>query len=156
MHAPVVVLVDPRGRVCARHARTRERVAAQVGAARLDHALADGAEPESDPVLALRAGRLASAHTRLVYARSVRRILRAADVPGSLIAAHSSAVRLDRVTRAHRELELLVDRLTASAPVSTSSTSSATGISGACAAAYSIAYACASFDDERKNPTTMS
>ncbi len=110
--------MDPRGRVCARDARARERVAAQVGTTRLDHALADGAEPESDPVLALRAGRLASAHTRLVYARSVRRILRAADVPGSLIAAHSSAVRLDRVTRAHCELELLVDRLTAPAPVS--------------------------------------
>jgi hypothetical protein len=113
-----VVLVDPAGRVCARHAWRRERMAAQFTPSRLDRALAAGAPPEASAVLALRARRLASPHLRLVYARSLQRLLRSADAPSSMLSAHTSAVRLDRVRAAHDELELLVARLTARAPVS--------------------------------------
>jgi hypothetical protein len=111
-----VVLVDPSGAVCARPANFREWAAAHVAPERLDLALAGGARPEDRPDLALRARWLASPRTRRMLAGSLRRLLRRADGP---VEARSrlAPVVLDRVARAHQEIELLLERLLAPAPV---------------------------------------
>jgi hypothetical protein len=113
----VVLQVDRAG-VYVAPVTLRRRVEAILLADRLDHALADGALPETDVLLALRAERLACAHMRNELACSVGRLLRAAGEPqGGLSRAASMAV-LERVRESHDVLEELVDHLLAPVPVS--------------------------------------
>jgi hypothetical protein len=116
MPSRLVVLVDPSGAVCARPAHWREWVAARVAPERLDLALAGGARPEDRPELALRARWLASPRTRRMLAGSVRRLLRRTD-ESAAPASSRTPVMLDRVARARRAMELLLERLLAPAPV---------------------------------------
>ncbi|MFZ0323449.1 MAG: hypothetical protein WAN48_04865 [Actinomycetes bacterium] len=115
----VVVLVEPSGAVCARRARFRERVAAHLAPERLDLELAAGASPESRPDLALRARSLASPRSRQVLAGSVRRLLRRVDDPVSALPTYPTLALLDRVEESRHELDLLLERLLAPAPLPT-------------------------------------
>jgi hypothetical protein len=113
----VVLQVDRTG-VYVAPVTLRRRVEVILLADRLDHALAEGALPETDVLLALRAERLACAHMRSELARSVGRLLRAALEPQRGLTRAPSMAVLERVRESHDALEELVDHLLAPVPVS--------------------------------------
>lgn len=112
---PVVVETGPWG-VEAREATWRERILARLLTRRLDSQLAAGRSPESDPLLSLRAQRLARPATRLALARAIGRLLREASTP--LRRANPPLADLHAVREVERDLAGLVDQLVAPAPVS--------------------------------------
>ena len=113
----VVLLVDATGGIYAEPVTLRRRVAAAVLADRLDRTLAEGVEPESDVLLAVRAERLASVRSRNDLARTLGRLLRAASEPEHTLGRASSMAVLSRVREAQPELEDLIDHLLAPVPV---------------------------------------
>jgi hypothetical protein len=114
---PVVLQVDRTG-VYVAPVTLRRRLEALLLADRLDHALARGAVPETDVLLALRAERLACARTRAELASTVGRLLRAAGEPQRGLTRDPSLAVLERVRESHAALEELVDQLLAPVPVS--------------------------------------
>jgi len=114
---PVVLQVDCSG-VYVAPVTLRRRVEALLLADRLDRALAAGRPPETDVLLALRAERLACAHTRSELACSLGRLLRVAGEPQRGLTRVSSMAVLERVRASHDALEELVDQLLAPVPVS--------------------------------------
>lgn len=116
----VVVLLDDQG-VWTRRATFLERLRARVHAPSLDVALASGAAPESDVLLALRAQRIARLDHRRQLALSVMRLLAACERrPRSTLLAFEPQPMavMPRVVAAHDDLERLVMSLLAPAPVS--------------------------------------
>ena len=95
--------------------RWRDRLVARVRAAALDRRLAAGASPEASVQLAVHAGRLCATTERQVLARSLTRIVAAADAP----MARRLTAPVDRpaVRRARAELAAVAGRLVASGPV---------------------------------------
>jgi len=113
----VVLLVDATGGIHVEPVTTRCRVKAAVLADRLDRMLAEGIEPESDVLLAIRAERLVAIRTRHDLARTIGRLVRAATEPEHPLSRASSMAVLSRVREVQPELEDLIDRLLAPVPV---------------------------------------
>lgn len=114
---PVVILVDRRAGVCARPASLSERLRSHLHGHELDEALAAGAPPEEQPLLALRALQLASPTARRDACRGLDRLLHAGPPPRP---RHLSAPALqyERIEATRPELEQLRDTLAASVPLS--------------------------------------
>jgi hypothetical protein len=112
----VVVLLDAEG-VWSRRATLSERLRTRVHAAGLDERLAAGEAPESDPLLSLRAQRLARIGCRRQLALGVMRVLAQCE-PGRSKLEPAPLVVVPRVVAAHDDLERLVTSLLAPAPVS--------------------------------------
>ena len=110
-----VLLVDDQGALTLHRVRPWQRVLAHVAAARLDHALADGASPEASTGLAARASRLTSTRFRRDLAASVQRVLVATGEPALPVAARAplGAARPLRIplrsTRVKQSAPLLVE-----------------------------------------------
>lgn len=114
---PVVVLVDERNSVCARPASLAERLQSHLFGHGLDRALAAGACPEGQVLLALRAQQLASPAVRQETARCVGRLLEADAAPRQPYSA-ASWLQRQRVETARPELERLRDTLASPVPIS--------------------------------------
>ena len=91
-----ILLQDDRGRLMLRRLRPWHRALARCDASRLDRELAAGASPETSPRLAARAVQLTSMKARRDLARSVRRILAAAE-PAVVMPSPAAAVRPPRL-----------------------------------------------------------
>jgi hypothetical protein len=113
---PFVLLIDDTGLVV-RRVTWWQRVRARLHADSLDRELAAGVPPESDVLVALRARRLARIGTRETLARSVERLLDASRTCDERRTRTSMAV-LPRIVCARADLEALVERLRAPAPLS--------------------------------------
>lgn len=96
----------------------RDRIAVRFRAFELDRALADGAPPEGDAALALRARQLTGARRRRRVARELHRVVRDARGPVAL-GVRQPAIRLPVCRRkvAAADLERLARRLLAPAHV---------------------------------------
>lgn len=115
-HGRHVLLLDDDGlEVC--RVTWWQRLQMRVHADTLDRLLAAGVPPESDVLLALRAERLARPRTRETLARTIERLLLASQTYGDRRTRPSMAV-LPRVACARADLEALVERLRAPAPLS--------------------------------------
>lgn len=112
----VVVLLDADG-VWSRRATLLERLRARMHAGRLDERLAAGEAPESDPLLCLRAQRIARIDSRRQLALGVMRVLAQCE-PGRSKLEPAPLVVVPRVVAAHDDLQQLVSSLLAPAPVS--------------------------------------
>jgi hypothetical protein len=117
---PTLVLVTDSegGKVVARPARLRERLAARWRAGSLERELARGAAPESAAALALRAQELIGPSARAALARRLSGILRDARRAPRVGSAKVPPQRR-AVVAAARDLERLAARLLAPGPVST-------------------------------------
>lgn len=114
----LVVLLHPDG-VSTRRATWGERFQARLRVTRLDERLAAGEAPESDPLLALRAQRLARIGSRRDLALSVLRLLAECEPRRSTLSAGPPPLAVvPRVAAAHDDFEQLVSSLLAPAPVS--------------------------------------
>lgn len=113
-----VLLVDEDLRMIARRVRPRERVLARLRSERLDHELACGAEPESSPLLAVRAQILVRPGVRRRLARSLRRVLFEASGPDAHPYWGKIPVRREAIAVARPSYQALVDALLAPGPVS--------------------------------------
>lgn len=112
----MVVLLDSEG-VWSRRATLGERLRTRIRAAKLDVRLAAGEPPESDPLLSLRAQRLARIDSRRALALGIMRVLAQCE-PGRSRLEPAPLVVVPRVVAAHDDLEQLVTSLLAPAPVS--------------------------------------
>jgi hypothetical protein len=110
----IVVLAEATG-LGLRRVRWRDRVVARVRTSALDRRLAAGASPESSVLLALHAARLCEPTERQVLARSLTRIVAAADAP--MVRRLAAPVHRPAVQRARAELAAVAGRLVASGPV---------------------------------------
>jgi hypothetical protein len=116
LEAVPMIVVQQQGSVLGlRRVRWRDRLVVRVRAAALDEQLAAGVSPESSVTLALHAGRLCRDGHRRVLARSLTRLVAAADAP----AARRLKMPVGRcaVQQARAELAAVAGRLTASGPV---------------------------------------
>jgi hypothetical protein len=111
----VIVLVDESAGLGVRRVRWRDRVVARVRTSALDRQLAAGSSPESSVPLALHAGRLCERTERQLLARSLTRIVAAADAPTARRLA--APVHRPAVQNARAELATVADRLAASDPI---------------------------------------
>ena len=107
-----VVLVEHAGPVVTR-VRLRARVAARLGFAARDAALAEGADPDASPELALRARRLIAPRTRRLLAASLRRWVESARGRRGLYEVRPGP----QVAGAAEALLELADRLEVRGPV---------------------------------------
>jgi hypothetical protein len=114
-HRPVIVEVGSWG-MEAREATWRERVLARLLAPRLDRQLAAGRSPESYPLLALRAQRLARPRMRHELAACLERMLREARRRRRPMEP-LPLVDLDAVRSVEDELAALVEQLEAPVPL---------------------------------------
>jgi hypothetical protein len=110
----IVVLADATG-LGLRRVRWRDRVVARVRTSALDRRLAAGASPESSVPLALHAARLCEPTEREMLARSLTRIVAAADAP--MARRLAAPVHRPAVLSARAELATIADRLAASDPI---------------------------------------
>jgi hypothetical protein len=112
---PTIVVLEEGAGLGLRRVRWRDRLLVRARASALDRELAAGASPESNVPLAVHAGRLCEPAQRRLVARSLVRIVAAADEP----TGHRLRVPVCRpaVRRARAELAAVVGRLTASGPV---------------------------------------
>jgi hypothetical protein len=116
----MLVLVESqesRDRVLARRVRLRDRLVARLRTDRLDAELAEGAQPDASPALALRAHELIGPSMRRGLARQIRRLVRDA-MSGKVWVVAEVAPRRREVVEAADDLEALARRLTAPEPVS--------------------------------------
>jgi hypothetical protein len=111
-----VLLWNPAGAVVARRVLLRHRIAARWHARRLDLALAEGARPDDDVTIALRAQTLIAKPERWMLATSIRRLLREARDRRPAVIARAPVARR-KVLEAADELEALAARLLADEPV---------------------------------------
>ena len=98
------------------HASLRERISARVHADRLEHLLADGASPDHDVALALRARALTSDHSRRELAEGLQLVVREAARPTAVSTTRLPLNRRDVVV-ATDDLAELRYRLLARGPV---------------------------------------
>ena len=112
----LLFLDDSQTRLRASPARLRDHFYVWLRASRFDHALAEFASPDSSKELALRAKSLARRGERISLARSVDRLVKAADPScGRRVGAPICA---DRIRDASAEFGTLIDRLLCPGPVS--------------------------------------
>jgi hypothetical protein len=111
----MIVLLDDRAGIAARRVHLFDRLAVRLRASQLDSELAGGAAPESDFALALHAERLTRPSQRRALARSLQRIVSAAE-PSTSVRLRVPLCR-DRVCDDRTELEALSDRLLLGGPV---------------------------------------
>ena len=78
---PRIVVLEERAGLGLRRVRWRDRLLARARASALDHDLAAGASPDSNVPLAVHAGRLCKPEQRRLLARSLARLVAAADAP---------------------------------------------------------------------------
>ena len=107
----MIVLVDEAAGLGLRRVRWKDRVVARVRTSALDRQLAAGSSPESSVPLALHAGRLCEPTARQVLARSLTRIVAAADDPTAR--RLTAPVHRPAVQSARAELVTVADRLVA-------------------------------------------
>ena len=124
-----VLLDDDLGRLNLQPLRPWHRILARALAGRLDRQLADGARPESNPLLAARAMFLTSAAYRRALAASLRRMLAASASPHArprpMAAARSAGaarqphvpLRRDQIAGSASELDGLARSLAGPSPV---------------------------------------
>lgn len=111
----MIVVLDEATGLGLRRVRWRDRLLVRVRSSALDRQLAAGAAPEASVPLALHASRLCEPAERRVLARSLTRIVEAADEPmGHRLKA---PVSRPAVQRARAELAAVAGRLVASGPV---------------------------------------
>jgi hypothetical protein len=106
----------PRGPIIAQRARVSDRVLARLRARRLDLALAEGAPPEQNAAVALRARRLIDPSNRRSMAETLRRMLRESREDYWISHAHVPPCRA-RVRAASEQLDDLADALSRPGPV---------------------------------------
>jgi hypothetical protein len=111
-----VLLMEPEGSIVARRVRLRHRLAARWHARRLDLALAEGAAPDVDVAMALRAQALIAQPERSMLAGSIRRLVREARERRPAVISHAPVARR-KVAEAADELEWLARRLLDGGPV---------------------------------------
>jgi hypothetical protein len=104
-----------QGPVIARRARLSDRLLARLRARRLDLALAQGAPPEQDAAVALRARRLIDPSQRRSMAEALRRMVRESH-EGRISYAHVHPCRR-RVVAASEQLDELAEALSRPGPV---------------------------------------
>jgi hypothetical protein len=111
----MIVVLDEATGLGLHRVRWRDRLLVRIRRSALDRQLAAGAAPESSVPLALHAGHLCEPAERRVLARSLTRIVAAADAPTS----HrlKTPVARPAVQRARAELAAVAGRLIASGPV---------------------------------------
>jgi hypothetical protein len=110
----IVVLEEGTG-LGLRRVRWRDRLAVRIRASALDEQLVAGTSPESSVTLALHAGHLCEPAQRRVLARSLTKIVAAADAPvGRRLRA---PVCRGTVQQSRAELAAVAGRLVASGPV---------------------------------------
>ena len=109
-------MAEPELRAAGR-AGLRERLLARASPWALDRALADGADPETSPALALRARRLTAFSYRLALASSLERVLRDAAADPEPFRRRMSASRRN-VAAAAPELAALARAIASPGPVS--------------------------------------
>jgi hypothetical protein len=110
----IVVLQEGAG-LGLRRVHWWDRLAARARASALDQQLAAGASPDTTVTVALHAGRLCRPAQRRLLARSISRIVKAADAPpGRRLRIPVSRVA---VSQARAELAAVAGRLSASGPV---------------------------------------
>jgi hypothetical protein len=124
-----VLVNDDQGGLTLRRLRPWQRLVAYAGTARLDRALADGANPEASVALAARAARLTSTKFRGDLAAGLRRVLLAAALPvlpagvatsrGPVATAHPlrAPLRSARIRQSAPVLAELASRLLEPGPV---------------------------------------
>ncbi len=114
----MIVVLDEGAGLGLRRARWRDRLMVRIRASALDGQLAAGASPESSVALAIHAGRLCEPAQRRLLARSLTRIVAAADAPvGRRL---RTPVCVGTVRQSRTELAAVAGRLTASGPVGVS------------------------------------
>ena len=111
----MIVLLQEGSGLGLRRVRWRDRLAARARASALDEQLAAGVSPEHSVTLALHAGRLCQHGQRRVLARSLTRLVAAADGPAQR--RLKTPVCRGAVQQARAELAAVAGRLTASGPV---------------------------------------
>jgi hypothetical protein len=111
----MIVVLDEAAGLGLRRVRWRDRVVARVRTSALDRQLGAGASPESSVPLALHAGRLCEPTQRQVLARSLTRIVAAADAP--MARRLAAPVHRPAVQSARAELAAVAGRLVASDPI---------------------------------------
>jgi hypothetical protein len=107
----------PNGVYVARPVRWRDRVAARLRAARLDAALAAGADPDRDPALALRAQELTSPRRRRQLAGAIERVAAVAVGARSAGVGEVAPEARARVAALAPELRALAARVRGPGPV---------------------------------------
>jgi hypothetical protein len=109
------VLVLDRGGISYRRVRLLDLLRARWQAPQLDKQLADGAQPETSVLLALRAQFLVRPSQRRRLARSLKRVVRTGQTSPHL--PIRASVRHDAVLEAHGDLRVLVERLLEMGPL---------------------------------------
>jgi len=110
-----VVVVERGAGLGLRRVRLRDRLLARIRAAELDVELAAGTSPESSVALALHAGHLCEPPQRRLLARSLRRVVAAAENQSA--SRVKAPVCRPAVRRARSDLEAVIERLLAAGPV---------------------------------------
>lgn len=111
----MIVVLDEAAGLGLRRVRWRDHLLVRIRASALDRELAAGAAPESSVPLALHAGHLCGPAQRRTLARSLTRIVAAADAPvGRRLKV---PVCRPSVQRARAELAAVAGRLVAPGPV---------------------------------------
>jgi hypothetical protein len=111
----MIVVLEQGAGLALRRVRWWDRLLVRARASALDRELAAGASPESSAALAVHAGRLCEPAQRRVLARSLHRIVVAADAPAGR--RLKAPVSRPAVQRARAELAAVAGRLTADGPV---------------------------------------
>jgi hypothetical protein len=113
-----LVLDDEVDGICVRRATAAERVLSRVRSRTLDRQLAQGASPDRDPLLALRARYLMQPGTRRSLANSVDKVLRSATAPSVPRWGSRVPVARGNVLDAADGLTALVEALSRQVPLS--------------------------------------
>jgi hypothetical protein len=111
----MIVVLEQDAGLGLRRARLRDRLGARLRSSALDHALANGASPESSVTLALHAAHLCEPSQRRLLARSLTRLAAVSEAPAT--SRLKAPVYRPAVRRARAELDAIVDRLEAPGPV---------------------------------------
>ncbi len=110
----MIVVLEDGAHLDLRRVRWRDRLAVRARASALDAALAAGTSPDSSISLALHAGRLCGPAHRRLLARTLGRIVAAAEAPTG---RRLTPVCRSAVQQVRPELASLAGRLSASGPV---------------------------------------
>ena len=110
----MIVVLEVGAGLGLRRVRWRDRVAFRARASALDAVLAAGSSPDSSISLALHAARLCKPAHRQLLARSLGRIVAAAETPNG---RRATPVCRSAIQKVRPELASLAGRLSASGPV---------------------------------------
>ena len=111
----MIVLFDERSGLSSRRVHASDRLFVRLRASTLDRELAAGYTPDRDFALLLHAERITRRSERCRLARSLERIVAAADRPTP--ARLKAPLARDRVRGTQNELEALIGRLLSRGPV---------------------------------------